>query len=37
MLGLPSKSVAQISASTVSSAMTIVSVGPANRSIPTRP
>ena len=33
----PSKSVAQISASTVSSAITIVSVGPANKSIPTVP
>ena len=33
----PSRSVAQISPSTVSSAMTSVSVGPANRSMPTRP
>ena len=33
----PKRSVAHISASTVSSAMTNVSVGPANKSIPTRP
>ena len=33
----PSKSVAHNSASTVSSAITMVSVGPANKSIPTRP
>ena len=33
----PRRSVAHISASTVWSAITIVSVGPAKRSIPTRP
>ncbi len=33
----PNKSVAHNSPSTVSSAITIVSVGPANKSIPTRP
>ncbi|MNR43716.1 hypothetical protein D3C85_1623650 [compost metagenome] len=33
----PSRSTAQISPSTESSAMTRVSVGPANRSMPTRP
>ena len=33
----PSRSVAQISPSTLSSAITSVSVGPANRSMPTRP
>ena len=33
----PNKSVAQISPSTLSSAITSVSVGPASKSMPTRP